>query len=180
MATFKSRHSFLIRDAEAFLRLEIGLVLASEEDDDGTVVREDFPAYRAYVGKPEEWDLVASRQVTLLLAAGLRDTGRCRVRLPPGREDAHPLPAPRALLRGRAQQMAGGERDRTRARARSGQDQTPHFPFRRRLHPERVRCELRFRSGPQRFFARLPRPSPHGVQGDRGGPRSGRQTVRDL
>src|SRR5215212_10341883 len=76
MATFKSRHSFLIRDAEAFLRLEIGLVLASEEDDDGTVVREDFPAYRAYVGKPEEWDLVAARQVTLLLTAGLRDNHR--------------------------------------------------------------------------------------------------------
>jgi hypothetical protein len=39
------------------------------------------------VGKPEEWDLVASCQVTLLLAAGLRDTpaGRRRVRLPQGR-----------------------------------------------------------------------------------------------
>ena len=31
---------------------------------------------RAYVGKPEEWDLVAARQVTLLLTAGLRDYHR--------------------------------------------------------------------------------------------------------
>ena len=32
--------------------------------------------HRAYVGKPEEWDLVAARQVTLLLTAGLRDYHR--------------------------------------------------------------------------------------------------------
>jgi hypothetical protein len=74
MARFESRHSFLIRGAEAFLRLEIGLVSAPEEG--GAVVRGDFPAHRAYVGAPEEWDLVASRQVSLLLAAGLRDTHR--------------------------------------------------------------------------------------------------------
>lgn len=80
MATFESSHSFLIRGTEAFLRLEVGLsrgrVSAHEKGDDGAGVGEDFPAYRAYVGKPEEWDLVASRQVTLLLAAGLRDTHR--------------------------------------------------------------------------------------------------------
>jgi hypothetical protein len=113
MARFESRHSFLIRGAEAYLRLEVGLNrrAVSAHEEEGAVVGEDFPAHRAYVGAPEEWDLVASRQVTLLLTAGLRDTGRCRVRLPPGREDAHPLPASRALLRGRAQQMAGGEGD---------------------------------------------------------------------
>jgi hypothetical protein len=48
MARFESSHSFLIRGAEAFLRLEIGLVSVPEESD-------DFPAHRAYVGKPEEW-----------------------------------------------------------------------------------------------------------------------------
>jgi hypothetical protein len=47
MARFESRHFFLIRGAEAFLRLEIGLVSAPEEGGDGTVVREGFPAHRA-------------------------------------------------------------------------------------------------------------------------------------
>jgi hypothetical protein len=47
MATFESRHSFLIRGTEAFLRLEVGLnrgrVSAHEKGDDGAVVGEDFP-----------------------------------------------------------------------------------------------------------------------------------------
>jgi SAM-dependent methyltransferase len=78
MARFESRHSFLIRGAEAYLRLEVGLNrrAVSAHEEEGAVVGEDFPAHRAYVGAPEEWDLVASRQVTLLLAAGLRDTHR--------------------------------------------------------------------------------------------------------
>src|SRR5215216_5055697 len=72
MATFESRHSFLIRGIEAFLRLEIRL-----NRRPGVGERQDhFPPYRAYVGAPEEWDLVAARQVTLLLVAGLRDTHR--------------------------------------------------------------------------------------------------------
>jgi hypothetical protein len=52
MVRFESRQSFLIRGAEAFLRLELGLVSAPEEG--GAVVRGDFPAHRAYVGAPEE------------------------------------------------------------------------------------------------------------------------------
>lgn len=57
---------------KAFLRVEAGIDRgrAIEEEPDG------FPPHRAYVGAPEEWDLVAARQVTLLLAAGLRDTHR--------------------------------------------------------------------------------------------------------
>jgi len=80
MATFKSSYSFLVRGVRAFLRLEVGLdrgrVSAPEEGDDGAEEPDGFPAHRAYVGKPEEWDLVAARQVTLLLAAGLRDAHR--------------------------------------------------------------------------------------------------------
>ena len=85
MATFESSHTLLIRGIEASLRLEVGLsrgrIPAHEKGDDGVeqVVEEgpyDFPPHQAFVGKPEEWDLVAARQVTLLLAAGLRDTHR--------------------------------------------------------------------------------------------------------
>jgi SAM-dependent methyltransferase len=79
MASFESRHSFLIRGIEAFLRLEIGLKREQVTGDAGPVVGEDpdhLSPHRAYVGAPEEWDLVAARQVTLLLSAGLRDTHR--------------------------------------------------------------------------------------------------------
>ncbi len=34
------------------------------------------PQYRAYVGRPCEWDLVAARQIALLLTAGLREDHR--------------------------------------------------------------------------------------------------------
>ena len=68
MATFEIHHSFLIRGIEASLRLEVGLsrgrIPAHEEGP------YDFPPHQAFVGKPEEWDLVAARQVTLLLVAG--------------------------------------------------------------------------------------------------------------
>jgi hypothetical protein len=82
MATFEANRSSLIRGIRAFFRLKVGLsrgrVSANEEDADGDELTAgqmpgDFPAHRAYVGKPDEWDLVAARQVTLLLAAGLRD-----------------------------------------------------------------------------------------------------------
>src|SRR5829696_2648474 len=102
MARFESRHSFLIRGAEAFLRLEVGLVSAPGEGDDSAVLREDFPAHRAYVGAPRG---VGTGRFQAGVAApgcgppGHTPAGRRRVRLPPGREDAHPLPPPRSLLR---------------------------------------------------------------------------------
>src|SRR5215218_2085117 len=77
MATFESSHSFPIRGIKAFLRLEVGLNRGPVAEGDERVVGPDhFPPHRAYVGAPEEWDLVAARQVTLLLVAGLRDTHR--------------------------------------------------------------------------------------------------------
>ena len=85
MATFEASRSFLIRGIRAFFRLEVGLsrgqVSAHEkaakgDELTGRQMPDDFPTHQAYVGKPDEWDLVAARQVTLLLAAGLRDTHR--------------------------------------------------------------------------------------------------------
>ena len=77
MARFESNHSFLIRGIKAFLRLELGLTRALAAEDAEVPVGEGIiPPHRAYVGAPEEWDLVAARQVTLLLAAGLRDKHR--------------------------------------------------------------------------------------------------------
>jgi len=60
MARFESSQSFLIRGAEAFLRLEVGMNRAPASAD-GASIGDGFPAHRTYVGKPEEWDLVASR-----------------------------------------------------------------------------------------------------------------------
>jgi hypothetical protein len=105
------------------------------------------------VGAPEEWDLVAARQVTLLLVAGLRDTHRLvdigcgslragRMLLPYLRPGRYFGVEPNSWL---------VERERTRAWARLAQDETTGFPFRGRFLPERVRRELRFRSGPQHF-----------------------------
>jgi hypothetical protein len=85
----RASRPWLVRNLRAFLKLEAGLVrrTAPAREEDPSVLRDNasgrrargangFPAHRAYVGKPEEWDLVAARQVALLLAAGLRDHHR--------------------------------------------------------------------------------------------------------
>ena len=82
MPTLRTGRSWLVRNLRAFLKLETGLVCrpAPEREEESGVPEENargagtngFPAHRAYLGAPEEWDLVAARQVALLLAAGLR------------------------------------------------------------------------------------------------------------
>jgi SAM-dependent methyltransferase len=72
MGELKTHSSVLLRGLEAFLRFEVGLVRRRR----GESGQPGFPPHQAYVGKPEEWDLVAARQVALLWAAGLRDTHR--------------------------------------------------------------------------------------------------------
>lgn len=85
MSTFETSHSLLIRGIRVLLRLEVslsrgGLPAHKEADEECEQavggMTDGFPAHRAFVGKPDEWDLVAARQVTLLLAAGLRDSHR--------------------------------------------------------------------------------------------------------
>jgi hypothetical protein len=76
MTKFESSHSFLIRSFRAFLCLEAGIAREKKTEQEVGEGPDGFPPHRAYVGAPEEWDLVAARQVTLLLAAGLRDTHR--------------------------------------------------------------------------------------------------------
>ena len=89
MPTLRTRRSWLVRGLKAFLKLEAGVIRGQTpaHEENGTRLEDHvrssgprtpngFPPHRAYVGKPEEWDLVAARQVTLLLAAGLRDHHR--------------------------------------------------------------------------------------------------------
>jgi SAM-dependent methyltransferase len=100
---FKTCCSLLVRGIKASLHLEIGLIrrrtlahesstkdaqgdlhqperdaTGADDGDRGSVARtpDGTLHHRAYVGKPDEWDLVAARQVTLLLTAGLRDNHR--------------------------------------------------------------------------------------------------------
>lgn len=77
---FESNHSFSIRGTRVSISLEVGpdtaRESASERDSEAEHGPAGFPPHQAYVGAPEEWDLVAARQVSLLLAAGLRDTHR--------------------------------------------------------------------------------------------------------
>ena len=92
MPALKTRCSLLVRGIKAFLHFEVGLIrrrtparegstrdaTAANGGDRWSVARmpDGTLRHRAYVGKPEEWDLVAARQVTLLLTAGLRDYHR--------------------------------------------------------------------------------------------------------
>jgi len=92
MPTLKTRCSLLVRGIEAFLYFEVGLIRgltpareSSTKDEQGDLHKPEQDTtgaddsslrHRAYVGMPEEWDLVAARQVTLLLTAGLRDNHR--------------------------------------------------------------------------------------------------------
>ena len=85
----RTHRSWLVRNLKAFFKLEAGLAREHAPIRKGEPGRLDgrarrsneratrsYPPHRAYVGKPEEWDLVAARQVALLLAAGLRDYHR--------------------------------------------------------------------------------------------------------
>lgn len=49
---------------------------SSEGAVDISALRSGDTHYRAYIGAPQEWDLVAARQVTLLLIAGLQENHR--------------------------------------------------------------------------------------------------------
>jgi SAM-dependent methyltransferase len=97
MFDFKGQSSFLLGRLKAFINFEAGLDfvgvpatkknLWKSEDQlndsassrqkleatEPTKLDANAPSYRAYVGRPDEWDLVAARQVMLLMAAGLRE-----------------------------------------------------------------------------------------------------------
>lgn len=56
--------------------LSVGEPAVDGEERPGLGLRPGDPHYRAWVGRPENYDLKASMQVSLLLAAGLRETHR--------------------------------------------------------------------------------------------------------
>lgn len=74
MPGFISNRTFSTKRIKASLKIEASL----DRKEESSFESPDHArkAYRDYVGRPEQWDLVAARQVTLLMVAGLRDGHR--------------------------------------------------------------------------------------------------------